>query len=150
MKGKQTMDPESATQTKVDEGEFDYDFTEEEGGRVLPGDYPARLMAIEDGFTKTKGEPKLEWKFQLWKDGEAWDGFTPRPLVTVKNPNAMWKYREVLSALGIGQSGQKGRFKAGDVVGSMCVLTLIDDEYQGVISSKIDRVKPHPKGAKGE
>lgn len=128
----------------VDNDVIEFDFTDDTGGRIPPGDYEAVLASVEKGYTKTDGCPKYDWTFFVI-DKRA-DGFQPRPLVTKLAPNTKWTFRLVVSALGLGQPGQKGRFSKEQAVGRRCIIRLVDDEYNGQISSKIDRVMPHPKG----
>ncbi len=136
------LDPEGTS----GEDKIEYDYSEEVGGKVPAGEYTMVLMDITTGFTREKAAPKIDWHFQVWDDKSQYDGFRPFPLVTVKSPQALWKEREVVSALGLGLGGQKGTFRKGDAVGRRVIASLVDDEFRGEVRSKIDRVRPHPDG----
>ena len=61
---------------------------------------------------------------------------------TALTPAAMWKLREVLEALGLGQSGRSSKFKRQDAIGRKCWANVVDDEYKGVKRSSVDSLSP--------
>jgi hypothetical protein len=64
----------------------------------------------------------------------------------VTQGSAIFKLGLTLEALGLGKAGEVVKFKKSEAIGRRCIAKLKAEEYNGKRSSKIDRLKPHPKG----
>lgn len=127
-----------------DDDHFEVDLPEDDGsGFMVPeGDYIGCLVDLEKGFSQA-GNPMWTWTFKLVQGEQEGREFK---LFTALTPAAMWKVREVIEALGLGTAGKTSKWKKSDAIGRMCTLTMVDDEYQGVKRSSINKTTPHPGG----
>jgi hypothetical protein len=114
---------------------------EEEASKwVVPeGEYDARVVGLEKEESNA-GNPMYVWEFELLGPGEL-KGRTFKSW-TALTPAAMWKVREVLEALGLGESGKKAKFTKKDAIGRRCTLDIQDDEYEGKLRSTVKTVLP--------
>jgi len=128
--------PEMADQDEA----FEVDLPEEEEQdfTIPAGMYTAGVADVVKS-TSNAGNPMWIWHFQIM-EGEH-EGHVLR-LYTALTPAAMWKLREVIEATGLGQGGQTSKFSRQDAIGKKCMLSVVDDEYQGTKRSSIDGCYP--------
>jgi hypothetical protein len=118
---------------------------EENAKWIVPAaEYQARVVGCEKK-TSNSGNPMIEWEFELTGPKE-YKGRTFKSW-TALTPSAMWKVREVLEALGLGEGGKKAKFTKKDAIGKACTLVIEDDEYEGKARSSVGEVKPPAKPA---
>lgn len=116
---------------------FEVDLTDVSEGYTIPdGTYPAQCIDVQQEVSKS-GNPMFVWDFII-SSGDYKD--RTFKLWTAITPAAMWKVAEVVTALGVGQSGQTVKFKRGDVLNKPCGLVIETDEYNGKPTSRISRV----------
>lgn len=134
------MDPSKQKSQQVFETEIPTDV-----GILEAGDYLAKCVDIMADTSKS-GNPMWVWTFELCDDK---GNGTGRELqyYTALTPSAMWKAVEILSALGIPTTpGEKVSFGPEQVLGIGIVLEVVEDEYNGLPTNSIQRVKGHPSG----
>ena len=117
--------------------DFEVDLTDVQEGFAIPdGNYAVRCIDVEQSTSKA-GNPMFVWSFVIiagefeGKDMKMWTSLAPA---------AMWKVAEAVKALGVGDVGQVVKFKRSDVIGRECGATISASEYQGKMSSKIDKL----------
>lgn len=140
-----TPNPFGNPAANEDENVFELDLTNESGSTTIPeGDYPAKLIGVEKTTSKSSGNPMWVWEFMITKGNEAGTTFK---YFTVITPSALWKLVETLEALGIGGFGKNISFKPEEIIGTEIIITVVDDEYNGVTRSSITKVAPSAAGA---
>lgn len=118
---------------------FEIDLSEVSTSSAIPeGTYKVRCIEVEQSVSQS-GNPMFVWTFTI-VEGE-YQGKDYK-VYTVTTPSALWKVAEVVTALGVGQSGQVVKFKRSDVLNKECGAIIEDTEYQGTTRSQISRVIP--------
>lgn len=118
--------------------DFSVELGVDEGFRIIAGKYSAKVIGLEKTVSKA-GNPMWVWSFVLMAGQYAGREFKT---YTVLSASAMWKMREVLVALGLGQEGKQSQFKRADAIGKKCTLVIQDSEYNGTKSSEVEKVTP--------
>jgi hypothetical protein len=117
---------------------IDIDFTNIEGQHPFPPDGPhvGRIMKVENQRSK-EGNPMLLWQLDIQGDGVEY-----RPVFynTSLLPQAIWKLRDWVNALGI-FPGAEG-FQKSACVGKSLRVWIKNEEYQGKPSAKISDFAP--------
>ena len=126
---------EDVFEVQVPEGDGDFLIDEDE---VI-----GRVVSLEKA-TSEAGNPMWTWTFAV---NEGKNAGKELRSYTALTPAAMWKLREMLEALGLGEAGGTAKFTKKDAIGRLCVLHLEPDTYKGVKRSTIASVSPHPDGA---
>jgi hypothetical protein len=118
---------------------IDIDFTNIEGPRDFPPDGPwtAKVTKVESQKSK-EGNPMLLW--QLSVTDEEGTEFRPVFYNTSLLPQAIWKLRDWVNALGI-FPGAEG-FQKSACVGRSLKVWIRNEEYQGKPSCKVDDFAP--------
>jgi len=147
-----------------DDDEFDVDLGEDNGGGLLlpTGYYEAVLTDLDKGQSNA-GNPMWVWQLRLTGNlaqkvgGNASGKMKIEPgdqklngrefrIYTAITPAAMWKLRETLLAFGLSTGKEKNsKFKKADAIRRMCIVHLVDDEYQDVKRSSVKKALPHPE-----
>jgi hypothetical protein len=109
---------------------------------VEPGDYMARVVDIEKGASKA-GNAMWTWTWAIVSGDSAGKELK---LWTALTPKAMFKLRECVEALGVWSPGEKLRVKPREVVGKTAVITVVEEDYNGKPSSKIESVSAPEDG----
>ena len=119
---------------------FEEDFSEiSEFQLVAEGIHPARVIDFEKVISKSSGNPTYEWQFMVT------DGVSKGQEIkfwTSLQPSARWKAAACLQAIGIKAQGSIVRFTKADVVGKLCMIKVVHEEYNGRMTNKIDSVFP--------
>lgn len=131
--------PESAGEG-LDES-FDIDLPEDKGFRIKEGKYPGKLISLDKG-TSQAGNPMWIFTFVIIAGEFAGKEFRVYAALTTA---AMWKLRETLEGLGLGQGGASSSFKKKDAIGKLAMLTIEDSEFKGRPNSQIALVTPLTK-----
>jgi len=103
---------------------------------VEPGTYPARIDKVKDTSSQ-KGNPMFYVTWTLMGDAppagqKVFENFT-------MTPEAYWKLADLFQATGFKSTDGTG-FDSMDLVGQVCRLVLVEDEYEG---RKRAKVKTH-------
>ena len=124
-----------------DDKTYSFDLTEDPATSkyyVAPGEHLATCVHVEEAVSKA-GSEMLVWTFAI-KQGE----YAGRELKTwtVLKASAIWRLRDVAKALGLLEEGEKSlNFKTKDAINRDVMITVIEDEYNGKTTSKIDEVR---------
>jgi hypothetical protein len=109
---------------------------------LLPdGEYEVDCTDVVQDVSKS-GNPMLVFHFVT---GAEHKGLRLREYCVTQG-SAIFKLGLTLEALGLGKAGEVVKFKKSEAIGRRCIAKLKAEEYNGKRSSKIDRLKPHPKG----
>lgn len=120
--------------------------TSQEDRYLLPdGEYEVTCTDVVKEVSKS-GNPMLVFHFQTGAENK---GLRLREYC-VTSGAAAFKLGIAIEALGLGKAGASVSFKKSQAIGRRCIAKLKADEYNGKKSSKIDRLKPHPKGPEQE
>lgn len=112
-----------------------------EGIKALePGNYPAIFMGC---FPKTAGK-SVELKFELTGEGTPDGKKRKRSMYPALSPEAQWKLAEIAKALGcdIQEDGAEIEFDFDDVKGNECLVEVVQEDYQGELRDRIQKVLP--------
>jgi hypothetical protein len=115
------------------------DFTDVESGggrvRVPEGDYRVSVASVKQETAKS-GNEMLVWEFEF--EGGKAKGKSIRDY-TVLQPNALWKLKQLLEALGIDVPSKRIDFipLMKKLKGKELGITVVDEEYENKISSKV-------------
>lgn len=140
--GKDIMQDPFAATKEADVFEVDLSNVQE-GFRIPPGQYPARLVSLEKKDSKA-GNPMWVWDYEV-TGPEQHRGFKIRNH-TVLQPNALWKLNETMAALGLRPEDGQASFTKEDAINRKCVVELVDGEYESEKRSELKKVLPHPDG----
>jgi hypothetical protein len=140
---KKNKDP-FGSPSKQDAFEVDFPDPGESGLRIPKNRYIGRLVALTKD-TSNAGNPMWVWVFVIIEGKYAGREFK---LWTTLTPASMWKVGETLLALGFeGTPGEKFAFTLEEAIGRGATLVIVDDEFEGRKTSKLQGIEPHPKGA---
>jgi hypothetical protein len=113
------------------------DFTKaDEGGgrvRVPEGDYKVKVVSVKRAESQA-GNTMLVWTLKFL-DGKA----KGKEIIerTVITPEAMWKVRQLLQAMGVNVPKKVVTLNPTKYIGREFGVTVADDEYKNRISSKV-------------
>lgn len=128
-----------------DSGAFEVDLSGVVSNQVDAGEYEVEVTAITKGQSQA-GNPQWIWDFRIVQADSKFKGASAR-LYTALTPNSLWKVKETIESLGLPQENGKPKFTKDDVLGRRAIGVFLDEEYQGVVSGRLNRLRPHPKGA---
>lgn len=118
---------------------FEVDLSEVSNSSAIPeGTYKVRCIEVEQAVSQS-GNPMFVWTFTIIEGQYQGKDYK---VYTATTPAALWKVAEVVTALGVGQSGQVVKFKRSDVLNKECGAVIEDTEYQGSTRSTISRIVP--------
>jgi hypothetical protein len=103
--------------------------------RMPEGDYPARIMKVED--TKSGSDEGFMWLFTIQVD----KGGT-YPYYCKLQENQLWKVRNLCIAAGMNVPKKRVKLDPEKLVGKRIAVTLEDDEYEGKKQSNIAATFP--------
>jgi hypothetical protein len=114
------------------------DFTGVESGggarvRVPEGDYKVKVASVKQ-VTAKSGNEMLEWDFEFL-EGKA-KGKKVRDR-TVLTPEALWKLKQLLEAMGKKVPQAKARLDLASYLGLELGITVVDEEYNNKIHSSV-------------
>lgn len=121
---------------------MEVDFTGVEGIEAIPdGRYPA-IVAVVEEKTSAKDKPYISWQFEI-AEGE----YKGRKMFnnTSLQPQALWKVKETIVALGIPIKGNKIKINDNDLIGLTCDLMIGQREWEGQMRNEVRQVLP-PSG----
>ena len=121
---------------------FEIDLTEEIP-TAIEGEFLGKVIDIEKSTSKA-GNPMWIWTFAIVDGQYSGEEFK---LFTALTPAAMWKLSETLEALGVGSPGEKIAFELKDVINTLAVLHLSEDEYNGKKRTSLDKISAPEEGA---
>ena len=88
--------------------------------KVAPGQYPAKLLDVNQGTSQT-GNPKLTFVFEVTTA----QGRTMKSsLFCSITPSALWKLKRTTEALGI----PSGSMDVAEMVGRKCMVNMVDSD----------------------
>lgn len=123
---------------------FSVDLTDAQSSfQITPGTYPAKVIGVEKGLSKTSGNPMFTFTFVIMSGefaGREFKNFCSL------SPAAAFKLAEVVTALGLGVIGSTSSFTRNQAINKAVMLKIEDDTYQGEDRSTIKKVLPHPDG----
>lgn len=123
--------------------EFEQDLEEVSSSyQIVAGDYSAYLSGLVSDVSSS-GNKMWVWTFVV--DSGQYSGREFK-VWTALTKAALWKLAEVTSALGLGEAGNKAKFKRSEAVGRSAIITVVDSEYNGRAQSNISSVSAHPSG----
>jgi hypothetical protein len=104
--------------------------------RVPEGDYRAKVIKYQVGASKSSGNEMVTWTFE-GVEGKL-KGKKLKSYTTI-TPDSLWKLLGVLEALGFDVSNKKIDLEKylKRAMGKELGLTIVDEEYEGKMSSKI-------------
>jgi len=104
-----------------------------------PGYYRAAVSGCEQKISKSNN-PYILWTFGILEPEE----FVGRKAFfnTSLQPQALWSLKRVLLAFGYEKEDLEGsvEFEPSDLLGVECTLAVIEDEYNGETTGKVDQV----------
>jgi hypothetical protein len=117
-------------------------FKDAKSNRIPEGAYPAKVVGAEIKSSKQSGEDYVEWKFEVLSgDCEGRVAYFNNSL----QPQALWRLRETLEALGVEVPDGAMDIDPDEYVGCEAEISVIESEYEGKRQSKIDDVLPLSK-----
>jgi hypothetical protein len=114
------------------------DFTDVKSGfePIPEGKYEAVVFEVEQKVGQNSGKPYLNWQLKI--QGGEFDG---RRLfyMTSLSPNALWKLKTNLIALGYTKEEVEGDFDLDlpDLCGRECTVVVTHEEYQGEMRDRV-------------
>lgn len=90
-------------------------------------DYQATLQNVEDGTSKSSGNPMQTWTLEVF----APDGRTQTIKEYVVVPAATFKIKQLAAALGKSREFEAGQFQADDYIGQSFVVALKIEKQDG-------------------
>lgn len=119
---------------------IDFSDVPEEGGRRFvkrrqeAGDYPAKILAVEDAPSSKDGKPQYLFTIEA--------GRGTYPYYCKLQENQLWKLRGLLKAAGLVVPSKRVKVDPTKTVGKSIAVTLEDDEYDGKLQSTVEAVFP--------
>jgi hypothetical protein len=113
------------------------DFSNTDSGnsrvRIPEDNYRAKVKTVKHETSKA-GNPMLVWEFEI-AEGK----FKGRVLIdrTVLQENSLWKLKQLLEAMGITVPSKRIALDLSRYPGRELGISVVDDEYEGRISSKV-------------
>jgi hypothetical protein len=101
--------------------------------RVPEDDYRVRVDAVKQQESKA-GNQMLVWDFEITKGKFAGKKLRDR---TVLTKESLWKLKQVLEAMGVSVPSKKVALNITKYIGMELGVTVVDDEYEGRINSKV-------------
>lgn len=101
--------------------------------RVPEDDYRVRVDTVKQQESKA-GNQMLVWDFEITKGKFAGKKLRDR---TVLTKESLWKLKQVLEAMGVTVPSKKVALNLTKYVGKELGVTVVDDEYEGRINSKV-------------
>jgi hypothetical protein len=106
------------------------------GAKVPEDDYRVKVDEVKRGESKSSGNDMLTWRFSI--TAGKYKGKKLKPVYTVINMDSLWKLKNVLDALGLGDEEINIPKVMKKALGMECGVTVVDgEEYNGKIPSEI-------------
>jgi cell division septation protein DedD len=109
---------------------------------IEEGDYVGKIVHIVDSPTKEKDDGtgnKPQWIVGIVLDDVRGASY---PYRCQLEPDQLWKLRNVFEAVGMKVGQRRIKVDPQKAVGKKIGVTIIDNEYNGKVSSQIDQVFP--------
>jgi hypothetical protein len=128
------------------------DFTDVRDGGFEPlpeGEYEATVFEVEQKVGQSSGKPYLNWQFKLqdpnYDNRRAF-------FMTSLSPNALWKLKDTLKALGVDEEDLAGNFELDpqELVGTECTIKIGHEEYNGEVRDRVLDVLPAGSASSGD
>ncbi len=119
---------------------LDFTSTENNEYGVLPeGWYDCTISNADVKISPTSGGKYVAWTFKVFEPPE----YKNRKLFlnTSLQPQALWKLKELLNAVGINVNGVY-EFDPDDIIGSIVKVYAIESNYRGKDVNKVDQILP--------
>lgn len=114
------------------------DFTDVKSGfePIPEGKYDATVFEVEQKVGNNSGKPYLNWQLKI--QGGEFDGRRVFYMTSL-SPNALWKLKANLNALGYSKEELEGDFDLDttDVVGKSCTVVITHEEYNGEVRDRV-------------
>jgi hypothetical protein len=127
-----------AKKTKKQKGAVRVPMSQEVKGqgrvRIPEGDYKMKVKSVKQA-TSEKGNPMLVWTFELIDHKKAGATFRDYAPLT---PKALWKLRSILEAMGAKVPDKDFNLTLKKYLGKELGVTVIDEEYENKMYSRID------------
>jgi hypothetical protein len=128
--------------TKASAKVVDFSNVKEGGGsfnkhRIPSGDYPCKILKVEDAESKSDGGFQYLFTLQPLKFSQY-----KYPYYCKLQENQLWKLRNLLVAAGITVPKKRMKLDPSKVVGKIVGVTFEDDEYEGRMQSSIASIFP--------
>lgn len=101
-------------------------------GLIPPGEYEATVESVTEEISKSSGKPTLKWVFTVDVDGSDRKIFYNTSL----QPQALFKLRELLEAMGLEVSG-KMELDLAEYRGLSLGVKIDSEEYEGKLRDRI-------------
>lgn len=131
--GRSRSSKESSSKTPI---AIDFTKDESEGGRrrFPEGDYHVKYTGYKTGRSKEKDTPYVRVMFKIL-DGK-YKSETVSDFLYLSD-KALWRIRSFLEALGVAVPKKKVNINFAKYVGKELGITLVDDEYEGRVRSRV-------------
>lgn len=129
--------------------EFSTDISDAEAPVALPaGDYPAKIISAEVGTSSNSGKQRVDVTFRIqpedfpadYEDAESFaDGKDVHAYISVEDTKAAkFRLRKFIEAIGA-KAG--GKIDVNEWVGKSAIVTIEQDEYEGVPRERFRKVE---------
>jgi hypothetical protein len=107
------------------------------GARVPEDDYRAKVIETKVTESKSSGNTMVVWRFEITRGKQK--GKKLKPDYSTLTKESLWKLMGILEALGYDVPQKKLDIAPilKKVQGKECGVTVVDDEYEGKMQSKI-------------
>lgn len=121
--------------TDVDESQRGYN-----GEEPVPGVYPAKVVEVTTGVSKSSNNPMITVVVEIVKGKyKGWRGWN----YLVQTDEAAWKTKEFTDAIGLTKPGKKkGSWDTDDALGKKCQVKTKRETYEGEIRGKVKAILP--------
>lgn len=129
--------------------DYSTDLADVEAPVALPaGDYPAKIVAAENGVSQASGKSRVDVTFRIapedfpadYEDAESFpDGKDVHAYISSEqNKAAMFRMRKFCEAIGAPLSS---RLDVNDWIGKTAIITIEPDEFEGVERERFRKVE---------
>jgi hypothetical protein len=108
--------------------------------RREPGEYLARMVAVEEGTSKNDN---LQLIFTVQIEGDKRSSY---PLYCGLDQKSLWKLRSLITAVGLPTPTGRAKVNPNSLLNKVFGVLLEDDEYEGRVKSKIQDWWPKDEG----
>lgn len=108
--------------------------------RREPGEYLARMVAVEEGTSKNDNP---QYIFTVQIEGDKRSSY---PLYCGLDQKSLWKIRSLITAVGLPTPTGRAKVNPNAMLNKVFGVLLEDDEYEGRVKSKIQDWWPKDEG----
>jgi Protein of unknown function (DUF669) len=107
---------------------------------IPEGNYRAKVTSATAGKNKAGDKDMVTWVFEVI-DHPKYAG-VPFWERTTLNPEALWKFRTILEALGVSVKDSTMSIPLPKLINRTCGIEVVDGEYEGKVVSEINHIFP--------